>query len=70
LWNWRIYLLELSVNSFQGFKLNRGRPSDRVINQREFFESLARNMEARMFSQGGRAVDNTGNRQFIEELKV
>ncbi|CAB1336594.1 unnamed protein product, partial [Coregonus sp. 'balchen'] len=27
-------------------------------------------MEARMFSQGGRAVDNTGYSQFIEELKL
>lgn len=39
-------------HSFQGVKLNGGRPS--VLNQWEFFKSLARNIEARMFSQGGR----------------
>ncbi|MGH0132821.1 UNVERIFIED_CONTAM: hypothetical protein FKN15_050685 [Acipenser sinensis] len=40
----------IQEDSFQGVKLNSGRPSDRVLNQREFFESLERNMEARMFS--------------------
>ncbi|KAJ8402783.1 hypothetical protein AAFF_G00364550 [Aldrovandia affinis] len=60
----------IEENSFQGVTLNVGKPSDKTLNQRQFFLSVAKNLEDRLLSQGGRLPDKTGYNKFIEELKV
>lgn len=60
----------IDANSFQNVSLHEGRPSDKTLNQRLFFLSLAKHMEERMLCQGGRMPDKTGYNKFIEELKV
>ncbi|KAK7162494.1 hypothetical protein R3I93_006722 [Phoxinus phoxinus] len=54
-------------NSFQGVPLHAGRLTDKTLNQRMFFGSMARNLEKRMLSQG---KDQTGYNKLIEDLKV
>ncbi|RXM90735.1 hypothetical protein EOD39_21900 [Acipenser ruthenus] len=60
----------IEENVFEAVTLNVGKPSDKKLCQRQFFWSLARNMEDRMLSQGGRVPDKTGYSKLIEELKV
>lgn len=57
-------------NSFQGVTLNGGKPSDKSLDHKQFFLTVAKNLEERMLSQGGRVPDKTGYNKFIEELKV
>lgn len=60
----------IEENSFRGVTLNRGKSSDRTLDPKQFFLSLAKNLEDRMLSQGGRLPDKTGYNKFIDELKV
>lgn len=57
----------IEENSFQGVPLHTGRASDRNLDQREFFGSLAWNLEKRMLSQG---KDQKGYIKLIDDLKV
>lgn len=57
----------IEESSFQGVPLHTGRASDKTLDQREFFGSLARNLEKRMLSQG---KDQTGYNKLIDDLKV
>ncbi len=58
---------EIAENSFQGVPLHTGRASDRNLDQRKFFGSLARNLEKHMLSQG---KDQRGYNKLIDNLKV
>lgn len=64
----------IEENNFKGVALHAGKPSDRKLSQRDFFLSLAKNMESRMLSTGGRESDRNleraGYTKLIEELKV
>ncbi|TKS65680.1 hypothetical protein D9C73_028375 [Collichthys lucidus] len=58
---------KIEENSFQGVPLHTGQASDRNLDQREFFGSLARNLEKCMLSQG---KDQRGYNKLIDDLKV
>uniref|UniRef100_A0AAV2K7M1 Uncharacterized protein n=1 Tax=Knipowitschia caucasica TaxID=637954 RepID=A0AAV2K7M1_KNICA len=60
----------IEENSFQGITLNEGKSSDKTLDAKPFFQAVAKNLENRMLSQGGRVPDKTGYNKFIEELKV
>jgi hypothetical protein len=53
-----------------GITLNGGKSSDKTLNPKQFFLTVAKNLEDRMLSQGGRMPDKTVYNKFIEELKV
>ncbi|CAL8359354.1 unnamed protein product [Gadus morhua 'NCC'] len=60
----------IGENSFHGITLNGGKSSDKTLDPKQFFLTVAENLEDRMLSQGGRMPDKTGYNKFIEELKV
>ena len=66
----------IEENSFHGITLNGGKSSDKktpIIKQKKqaiILLTVAKNLEDRMLSQGGRMPDKTGYNKFIEELKV
>ena len=60
----------IGENSFHGITLNGGKSSDKTLDPKQFFLTVAKNLEDCMLSQGGRMPDKTGYNKFIEELKV
>lgn len=60
-------LSQREENCFQGFPLHKERSSDRTLEQRAFFRSLASNLEKRMLSQG---KDQTGYKKLLNDLKM
>lgn len=54
-------------NSFLGVPHNTGWLTDKPLDHRVFFGSLARNLEKRLLSHG---KDQTGHNMLIEDLKV
>ena len=60
----------IGENSFHGITLNGGKSSNKTLNPKQFFLTVAKNLEDRMLSQGSWMPDKTGYNKFIEELKV
>ena len=56
--------------SFQGVKLHEGRATDHTMDHKRFFESLARNLEKRLLSQGKSQTGSASYNKLIDDLKV
>ncbi|CAL8253687.1 unnamed protein product [Boreogadus saida] len=60
----------IGENSFHGITLNGGKSSDKTLDPKQFFLTVAKNLKDCMLSQGGWMPDKTGYNKFIEELMV
>ncbi|CAB1455152.1 unnamed protein product [Pleuronectes platessa] len=57
----------IDENSLHGVTLNGGKSSDKKLDPKQFFLTVAKNLEESMLSQGGRLPDKTGYNKLIEE---